>query len=517
MAATTPIRELRGAPDASDPMRDAGPWRWRLTLRVKGALAVAALSLYLGLVGVLFVVQKDALTGEFDELGRIHRLQDRMHDLGLAIARTATLAHTAPGSGPTTASDEPLVKRVDDILRRAEQGPEQVVAREPLAALAAAQQTYRANPLPENRTSVAQALEGLLAPLVDADARVEALEVARETAFRAQSQTMAVTVFAVGLLGIALIGAVVVLFLSRITFDLAALRLRTADIIAGRRRRPIPVTRPDEVGELTVAVNALAAALEARERELELERRKGFHHEKMAAIGNLAAGVLTEIGNPIAAIDGFARALRDDLRTREPQPGDGAPELDAIVEQAARLTAIAHEIAEIAAPQPARRQLVDLNAVVQNAVRLLHYDTRARVVGITLDLGRQLAAFPGTADRLGHLVMNLAGNAIDAMGDYRAGEPGIRISTAGSAAGVVLEVADRGQGMSDAVRSRAFEPFFSTKPAGHGTGLGLPLCQSIVDEHDGTITLESAPGRGTRVTVTFPHPPADRNDRPLPP
>jgi len=304
---------------------------------------------------------------------------------------------------------------------------------------------------------------------------------------------------------------VVLLFLSRITFDLAALRLRTADIIAGRRRRPIPVTRPDEVGDLTVAINALAAALEARERELELERRKGFHHEKMAAIGNLAAGVLTEIGNPIAAIDGFARALRDELRTRAPRPDD-MRELDAILEQAARLTAIAHEISEIAAPQPAQRQLVDLNAIVDNAVRLLHYDTRARAAGIAMDLAHQLPAFSGTADKLGHLVMNLAGNAVDAMGDYRAGEPGIRISTAGSAAGVVLEVADRGQGMPDAIRSRAFEPFFSTKPAGHGTGLGLPLCQSIVDEHGGTIRLESAPGRGTRVTVTFPHAPSDRNE-----
>ena len=152
---------------------------------------------------------------------------------------------------------------------------------------------------------------------------------------------------------------------------------------------------------------------------------------------------------------------------------------------------------------------------MDNAVRLLHYDIRARVVGIAMDLDHQLPAFPGTADKLGHLVMNLAGNAVDAMGDYRAGEPGIRIATSGSAEGVVLEVGDRGQGMSEAVRTRAFEPFFSTKPAGHGTGLGLPLCQSIVDEHGGTIRLESAPGRGTRVMVTFPHAPSDRNEGPL--
>ena len=511
MAATPPLHEARFEQGVGNPVRNGSPSRWRLTLRVKGALAVAALSLYLCFVGVLFVLQKDALIREFDELGRIHRLQDSMHDLGLAVARAAAATQAAPGPGSGTAPDEMLVRRVDDVLGLAEQGAEQLASRERLEALAVAQQTYRTSPLPENRAPVAQALDALLAEIVVADARVEVLEVTRETGFRAQSQTMAVSVFAVGLLGIALIGAVVLLFLSRITFDLAALRLRTADIIAGRRRRPIPVTRPDEVGDLTVAINALAAALEARERELELERRKGFHHEKMAAIGNLAAGVLTEIGNPIAAIDGFARALRDELRTRAPRPDD-MRELDAILEQAARLTAIAHEISEIAAPQPAQRQLVDLNAIVDNAVRLLHYDTRARAAGIAMDLAHQLPAFSGTADKLGHLVMNLAGNAVDAMGDYRAGEPGIRISTAGSAAGVVLEVADRGQGMPDAIRSRAFEPFFSTKPAGHGTGLGLPLCQSIVDEHGGTIRLESAPGRGTRVTVTFPHAPSDRNE-----
>jgi two-component system NtrC family sensor kinase len=512
MIATTPSGEDRFEQHLSDAPRQLGPLRRRLTLRVKGALALAALLLYLCFVSVLFVLQKDALVREFDEIGGIHRLQDRLHDLGLALTRVTAAAHAESSPVSTVAPDQPLVLAIDEILRRAEQEGGRIVSRERLEAVAAAQQAYRASAPGTDLTEVARTLDALVAELRNANARVEALELDREAAFRAQSQTMAVTVFAAGILGIALIGAVVVLFFARITSDLEALRLRAADIIAGRRRRPIPVTRPDEVGALTGAINELAAALEARERELELERRKGFHHEKMAAIGNLAAGVLTEIGNPIAAIDGFARSLRDELRGGRALDGDGAGRIDEILEQAARLTTIAHEISEISAPQPQQRQLVDLNAVVQNAIRLLHYDTRARAVGIVMDLDHQLPAIWGMAEKLSHLVMNLAGNAIDAMGDYRAGEPGITITTTGKAGGIVLEVADRGEGMSDAVRSRAFEPFFSTKPAGQGTGLGLPLCQSIVAEHGGTIGLDSAPGRGTRVTVTFPHAPTDMNE-----
>lgn len=507
MLATTPIHEDCVEQRVSHAPRQPGLLRRRLTLRVKGALAMTALLVYLGFVSVLFVLQKDALIREFDELGGIHRLHDRILDLGLAVAPAAAVAHADSSQGSIAAPDEKLVRAIDDILRLAKQEDGKIVSRESVEAVTAAQQAYRASPHGANLAGVGRALDGLLAGLVDADARVKALQVAREMAFRAQSQTMAVTVFAVGLLGIALIGAVVVLFLARITSDLEALRLRTADIIAGRRRRPIPVTRPDEVGELTGAINELAAALEAREGELELERRKSFHHEKIAAIGNLAAGVLTEIGNPIAAIDGFARAMRDEQRSGGTAAGEGARRIDEILEQVARLATIAHEISEIAVPQPAQQQLVDLNAIVQTAVRLLHYDARARAAGIATDLDHQLPAIPGRADRLAHLVMNLAGNAIDAMGDYRAGEPGIRITTTGNAAGVILEVADRGHGMSDAVRSRVFEPFFSTKPAGQGTGLGLPLCQSIVAEHGGTIRLDSAPGKGTRVTVTFPHAP----------
>jgi signal transduction histidine kinase len=253
---------------------------------------------------------------------------------------------------------------------------------------------------------------------------------------------------------------------------------------------------------LGAAILRFLVAVDRRAHALELERRKDFHQEKMAAIGSLAAGVLTEIGNPIAAIDGFARAMKDEREGRRGAALACTPE--AILEQTARLMAIAHQIAEFAAPQPSHRQLVDLNAVVETAIGLLRFDDAMRAIRVDLALDRQLPAIPGMTDRLVQLVMSLVGNAADAL--RCAPSPGGRVlvSTAFGSGAVRLVIADDGAGMTAAVRRRAFEPFFSTKPPGKGTGLGLPLCQSIAHDHGGRIELESAPDRGTRVTITLP-------------
>jgi two-component system, NtrC family, sensor kinase len=108
------------------------------------------------------------------------------------------------------------------------------------------------------------------------------------------------------------------------------------------------------------------------------------------------------------------------------------------------------------------------------------------------------------ADQLTQVIMNLLINAMDALEPVMDRPPNIAISTRVDGDRVRMTVEDNGPGMDKEVLERAFEAFFTTKPAGKGTGLGLSLCYSIMKNHGGSIEIESTPGRGTRVQVTFP-------------
>lgn len=305
--------------------------------------------------------------------------------------------------------------------------------------------------------------------------------------------------------GITCIGALAMLFFWRLASDIRAVRGRALAIVTGDRGLGRPLDRNDELSDLAQALDSLAEALERRERDLDIERRHVAHQEKLAAIGSMAAGVLSEIGNPIAAIDGLARAMVEAQRSGESAPPP-APWFDPqqILKETARLGAITHEISELAAPPAAQWQLVSLNQAVGKSLALLRYEPRLERVAVAARLDAQLPAVMGIAERLVQLVMNLVGNAADAVAALPPGERRVEVVTRLADGGIELSVVDNGGGMTDAVRERAFEPLFTTKPPGRGTGLGLPLCRAVAHEHGGRIELESARGQGTRVTVWLP-------------
>ena len=306
-------------------------------------------------------------------------------------------------------------------------------------------------------------------------------------------------------LGITCIGALALLFFSRLANDIGAVRARALAILTGDRSRSSSLERNDELSDLAQALDSLAEALGRRERDLDIQRRQVMHQEKLAAIGSMAAGVLREIGNPIAAIDGLARALVEGQHD-----GDSAPAAASwidpaqILHETARLAAITHEISELAATPTSQWQLASLNEVVAKSLALLRYEPRLEGVAVIPLLDPQLPAVMGIADRLVQVVMNLVVNAADAVASLPPRTGSIEVTTRRAGAGLELCVRDNGSGMSEPVRERAFEPLFTTKPAGCGTGLGLPLCRSVVQEHGGRIDLDSAPGEGTRVRVWLP-------------
>jgi two-component system, NtrC family, sensor kinase len=322
---------------------------------------------------------------------------------------------------------------------------------------------------------------------------------------RHDSTAGALAIACLAWLGITSIGALSLLFFSRVAQDIDALRARAVAIIKGERSAKQPMARNDELSDLAQAINSLAIALAQHEADLAIERRHLMHQERLATVGAMAAGILREIGNPIAAIDGHARAMLEARQNSErvgaaPAPCDPRP----ILLETARLVAITHEIAALAAAPSSQRQLTSLNDVVRQTTNLLRYEPRLGNVAIVLNLDAQLPAVYAIADRLVQLLINLLINAADAVATLPAHCARIQISTQREPEGVVLRVRDNGCGMSPGVRQRAFEPLFTTKPAGCGTGLGLPLCRSIAQEHGGRIGLESRTGHGSCVSVYLP-------------
>jgi two-component system, NtrC family, sensor kinase len=313
-----------------------------------------------------------------------------------------------------------------------------------------------------------------------------------------------VTLAVLAWLGITCIGALAMLFFSRLAVDIGAVRARALAIVVGDRGQGRPLGRNDELSDLAQAVDSLANALAERERDLEIERRHATHQDKLAAIGSTAAGVLREIGNPIAAIDGYARAMVDAQRSGElGVAADSWFDPRQIMHETARLVAITHEISELAAAPASKWQLASLNEIVTQSIALLRYEPRLQGVTVVSALDPQLPAVMVVADRLVLLLINLVTNAADATTALPPHTARIELATRCAGGGVELTVSDNGCGMTDAVRERAFEPLF-TKPAGRGTGLGLPLCRSIALDHGGRIELESTVGKGTRTSVWLP-------------
>lgn len=246
------------------------------------------------------------------------------------------------------------------------------------------------------------------------------------------------------------------------------------------------------------------------ERELERTRNQYYHQEKMAAIGQLAAGILHEVGNPIAAIVGAAQDMRIAEEFRGGQgPGCGLDEavarnLPLIEEHAARLAKITREIADFASPRHRERELTDINGLIRSTARLLGYDRRFRGIGLRQLLDSRLPAVEAVPDQITQVLMNLMINAMDAAAARTRSEPAVEVLSRLAEGGVEIEVRDNGTGMDRETLEHAFEPFFTTKGPGLGTGLGLSLCESIVTSHGGSLRIESRPDAGTSVLVFLP-------------
>jgi signal transduction histidine kinase len=287
---------------------------------------------------------------------------------------------------------------------------------------------------------------------------------------------------------------------------------------SGDLTQRIDVHRSDELGALAEEFNRMAenlerahhALLRQSEERLTLER-EAQQAQKLAAVGMLAAEVAHEVGTPLNVIYGRAEVLDRALAADHP----GRRHLEVILRQTERITGIIRALLDYTRPRRPTLREEALPPLLARAVDLLAGRDRARRVRI--ELPADLPTVRADADQLQQLFLNLLTNALDAAPP----DSMIRV-TAGSEpilpeagrAGIVrgksdsptltIHVVDDGPGMTADELAHVFEPFFSTKKRGQGTGLGLPIVEEIVRAHEGEVEILSIPGRGTEVLVRLP-------------
>jgi signal transduction histidine kinase len=252
---------------------------------------------------------------------------------------------------------------------------------------------------------------------------------------------------------------------------------------------------PDSVTELGEAFNNLLFLLEAEASEADHMRDKMLQQEKMVALGQIAAGVAHEIGNPLSSISSIVQMLK---RSRAEE--STSEQLDLIDTHIQRITGIVRQMVRLARPSADNWERVDLAQTLGEAVRLVSFDRRARNAEIVFECPATLPSTYAVPDQLQQVFLNLALNGLDAMPTGGT----LTIEAKERWGDVIVRVQDTGDGIEAAVGRRLFEPFFTTKQPGEGTGLGLAVSYGIIQKHGGTIEFSSTPGQGTEFTLVLP-------------
>jgi signal transduction histidine kinase len=263
-----------------------------------------------------------------------------------------------------------------------------------------------------------------------------------------------------------------------------------------------------ELVALSREFNRMAGQLEQARQGLEREAeervllaRRLRETEKLAVVGNLAAGLGHEIAAPLHVIRGRAEMLRrkaTDLPTQR--------NLHIITEQIDRITLIVRDLLDFARRREPRLDAVDAGAVLRGVAEFLEPELARAGVALRWD-GDVSAPILGDPDLLHQVFINLLMNSIHVM-DGRDGPRQILVCVYASVdeGAVGIDIEDTGPGFSEAVLERLFEPFFTTKEPGEGTGLGLAVARSIVEEHGGTIAADNRPDGGARFRIRLPAP-----------
>ncbi|MBN2506545.1 MAG: cache domain-containing protein [Verrucomicrobia bacterium] len=305
-------------------------------------------------------------------------------------------------------------------------------------------------------------------------------------------------------LAITLLGALVALGLGyyisgKISVSIKKLAAASEQVAHGNLDTQVEIRSHDELRELADTFNFMAAALKKRDEKVrEYTTRRIMESERLAHIGQLAAGVAHEINNPLQGIVTYSHLLLERAATV-----NGTREsLEKIVKQANRCRDIIRGLLDFARQRKPEKRLSNVNRILEECIALVDNQALFLNIRIVTHLAQDLPRVLMDPSQIQQVFMNMIINAAEAMN----GTGQLTLTTRHVIADSAVEVqfTDSGHGIKEEDLDRIFSPFFTTKEVGHGTGLGLAISYGIVKEHKGTITVESQEGQGATFSIRLP-------------
>ncbi len=300
------------------------------------------------------------------------------------------------------------------------------------------------------------------------------------------------------LVSVSLVAAAVISFavLNSIMKPLHALLAAIEEIAAGPALREIRIDHaPPEIEALVNAFNRMQEAIRERRR---LNQEKLLRSDRLAMIGQLAAGVAHEINNPLGSILLFTRLIMQ----QSPEDGKMRENLDRIEKETKRCHSIVQSLLDFARQREPNVEPVNVNELLDAILKFCEKQSLFQNIEVIRSFGAGLLLIQADQLQLQQVFMNIILNALDAMN----GKGCLTLETADSDAdgSIAIHISDTGCGIPPENINRIFDPFFTTKDVGRGTGLGLSVSYGIIQNHNGDISVSSTPGVGSRFTITLP-------------
>lgn len=282
-----------------------------------------------------------------------------------------------------------------------------------------------------------------------------------------------------------------------ISRPLQRITLAAVDVTNGAYGREVDLRRSnDEIGLLADSFNEMSRKMAEDIEQLRTMNEQLVRADRLAAMGTLAAGVAHEINNPLASISSLIQMIRSNSANSP----EAIEQLDLISSQIRRISRVTKDLTEFARIRPAARSMVSIGTIVDSALRLARFDSMFQSLTVDVEVAPDLPKIDADGDQLQQVFLNLILNARDAMPG--GGRLCIKAERVGES--VLIVVSDTGHGLDEKSSSKAFDPFYTTKPPGQGTGLGLAVCYGIITTHSGTIDAVNNESGGATFTIRLP-------------
>ena len=273
----------------------------------------------------------------------------------------------------------------------------------------------------------------------------------------------------------------------------------SSTLASGNLDQHVEIQSKDEIGELASTFNLMAKSIKKRDRQLkEFTQKKIMESERLAIVGQLAAGVAHEINNPLGSILIYSNLLLEDIE----EDNQTKENLQKIVEQTTKCKDIVRGLLDFSRETKTELQIYDIHLVIENVLSLVQNQSLFQNVQISKNFNPQIPEILFDKAKIQQVFLNILLNAVEAMNGK--GELKIETDLALNKDFIEIRFSDSGCGISKEDIKRLFEPFFSAREDGHGTGLGLSISYGIIKKHKGNIKVKSQLRKGSTFTISLP-------------